>query len=127
MSKYSPARVDATAMVFTASAAITGGQLVTITGDRQVGPSGAGPDADSKVVGVALDDAAANAPVAVLTAGVHRHVPDGTVAPGDPVRAGSATEVTVWVSGTDSPACLLGIALGTDPEDATRVLWRWTR
>lgn len=42
------------AVTFTASAAITGGQLVEVTGSRTVGPAG---DGSAKVVGSAGNDA----------------------------------------------------------------------
>lgn len=58
------------AVTFTASAAVTGGQLVeSTTGDYQVGPAGA---TSLKVVGVAGHDAAINAKVVVHIGGVQK-------------------------------------------------------
>lgn len=86
VAKFDPGDV----LTLTASAAINGGQLVTITGDRRVGPAGAG----ATPFGVALRDAAAEAEVPVQRNGVFRLRAAVAVAAGALVMTAAAGEVT---------------------------------
>lgn len=92
MADVTPVFDPGDAITMTASAAVVGGQLVTLTGDRRVGPCGAGGTA----IGVALRDAAAEAETVVQRNGVHRLTAAAAIAAGDrliPAAAGQVTPV----------------------------------
>ena len=93
----------------TASANITGGQLVEVTGSGTVGPAGA---ASVKCVGVAAFDVASGSRVTVHAGGVQRIVAAaGGVTAGDVVAAGAAG--TVAPIGGGAFGTKIGIALTT--------------
>ncbi len=71
----------------TASAAVTGGRLVELTGNRTVGPAAA---ASEKVVGISLYDAAINEKVTIVSEGVWLIRCEATVVAGDYVQAAGA-------------------------------------
>ena len=73
-------------VTFTATTAISGGQLVEVTGTRSVGVAGA---ASAKVVGSAGNDAAIGDPVAVH---ISRCI--DTLVASAPIAAGAAVETT---------------------------------
>lgn len=102
MAEYLPIYKPGQAITLKASAAITGGQLVEVTGSGTVGPAGA---ASTKVAGVAAFDAAVNDEVTIYSGGVQHAVASGAVAAGDVVQAAAAGKVA---TGTTAP---LGIAL----------------
>lgn len=104
MAEYLPIYKPGQAITLRASAAITGGQLVEVSGSGTVGPAGA---ASVKVVGVAAFDAANGDAVTVYNAGVQHATASGAVTAGDVVQAGAAGTVA---SGTTAP---VGIALTT--------------
>lgn len=104
MPEYLPVFKPGQAITLKASATITGGQLVEVTGAGTVGPAGA---ASTKVVGVAAFDAATNDNVTIYSGGVQHATTAGTVTAGDVVQAGAAGTVA---SGTTAP---IGIALTT--------------
>lgn len=79
----------------TASAAITAGQIVELTGDNQVAPTGAVSD---KVAGVALMDAAVNDAVTVVTEGVVDVIAAGAIAAGGLVQAAAAGKVAAFTA-----------------------------
>lgn len=95
-----------------ASATIVGGQLLAASASGSVAPAGL---TSLAVVGVAGHDAASGAKVTVkplkkvhiTTAGA------GGVTFGNPLKSDAAGLVTLWVTGTDSAAAFLGIALET--------------
>jgi hypothetical protein len=97
----------------TASAAVTGGQVVIVTGIGTVGPSAA---ASGVVAGVAAHDAAINARVSVwpLPGLVHESItPAGTTA-GFSLSSSTAGGVDTGTLGTLAAAgTLLGTALNT--------------
>ncbi|HET6154353.1 MAG TPA: capsid cement protein [Marmoricola sp.] len=103
----------------TASAAVTGGQLVEVSGDNTVGPAGAG---SIKVVGQALHDAAITAPVTVYARGPIREatVSGAGVVAGVRLKAAAAGKVALFVDGTDAITQDIGIALAA-AADATIV------
>lgn len=128
MSDYTPVYTPGTAITCTASAAITGGQLVAVSGDGTVGPAAAG---SAKVVGVAGHDAAANARVTVHPRGmVHESTASGAITAGDQVGAAASGAVAsvAAASGTPDAAAvnaarsILGVAL-TTAADAALVRW----
>lgn len=93
-----------------ASAAITGGQLVEVTTAGAVGPAAAG---SAKVVGVAAFDAGNGGRVSVwpLVNIEHEVTSTGTVAVGDGIAAGASGVAVTAVIGTAAAAgTLLGIA-----------------
>lgn len=102
MAEYLPTFKPGQAVTLKASAAITGGQLVEVTGSGTVGPAGA---ASTKVVGVAAFDAAINDNVTIYSGGVQHATASGAVAAGDVVEAAANGQVA---TGTTAP---LGIAL----------------
>ncbi len=79
----------------TASAAVTAGQIVELTGDNQVAPTGAVSD---KVAGVALMDAAVNDAVTVVTGGVVEVTAAGAIAAGGLVQAAAAGKVAAFTA-----------------------------
>ena len=92
------------AVTFTASAAITGGQVVEVTGDRTVGPSTA---ASAKAVGTAAHDAASGAKVVVHLPGpVDTAVSAAAILAGAKVEAAAAGKIQTATTGY-----VLGIAL----------------
>lgn len=94
---------------YTASATVTGGQLLEVTGSGTVGPAGA---ASTKVVGVAAFDCASGERVTIHAGGVQRAVAAaGGVTAGDVVAAGAAG--TVAPIGGGAFATKIGIALTT--------------
>lgn len=108
MAEYTP--VMASNMVpwtLQASAAITGGRLVEVTGNGTVGPAGA---ASVKVVGVAAYDAASGGKVAVwpLAGVTHKVLGTGAIAAGDNLAAGAAGVVAAIGAGTFGQ--LVGVA-----------------
>lgn len=104
MGEYVPKFNPGQAVTFTASAAVVGGQLVEVTGDRRVAPATA---ASTKTAGVAGFDAKTGESVTVYSGGVQRLKAAGAVAAGDTVSA--AAEGAVAKDGT-AP---VGIALSS--------------
>ena len=105
-----------------ASATIVGGQFVGVSGVNTVGPAAAG---SLVVVGVAAHDAATGAKLAVFPLKmIHESVAGvGGITAGNPIKVGATADVAVlWVTGTDSAAAFLGIALNTAIATAT---FRW--
>lgn len=99
-------------LTFTASAAVTKGRLVEITGNRTVGPAAAG---SLKVAGVALKDAAINELVDVADVGVWPLTAGGAIAAGDRLQSGALGVVVVAaavdVAGSFDPRAIIGQAL----------------
>ena len=110
MADYVPLYLPGNAVNSTASATITGGQAVYVTGSGTVGPAGA---AGNIPVGVAAFDAASGAGVGYFARGtVHRLTASGTVTAGDVVEAAAAGAVATHTVGTND-ARVFGIALTT--------------
>lgn len=105
MADYTPVFNGLPPYTSTASATITGRQVLEVSGASTVGPAGAG---SVKVVGVALFDAAANALVTVSRGGVQELTASGTVTQGEQVEAGAAGTVRTLASGR-----AIGVALTT--------------
>ena len=110
MAEYLPLHDDGDAITRSASAAITGGQLVSVSGSGTVAPSGA---ADVPWLGVAAFDAASGADVTVFTGGVQRIVAGtGGVTAGQLVHAGASGTVVTHTNGTNDYE-VVGLALST--------------
>jgi hypothetical protein len=108
MAEYTPVITNGTApWTLQASAAVTGGRLVEVTGNGTVGPAGA---ASVKVLGVAASDAASGAKVQVwpLAGLTHKVLGTGAIAAGDNLAAGAAGVVAVIGAGTFGQ--LVGVA-----------------
>lgn len=93
MGDYTPPGVSPDTWTQTASAVITGGQLLIQTGDNTVGPATAG---SLKVVGVAAHDAPSGGRVTVYGLdSIHETVVDaaGDVLASNPVMAGAAGKI----------------------------------
>lgn len=106
MAEHTPKFNPGAELTFTASAAVTGGQLVAVTGARTVGPAGAGSAA---WVGVAGNDAAIGELVHVTSGNVHELTSSGAIAAGGTVVAGAAGVVTA--AAAETGLALVGIAL----------------
>jgi hypothetical protein len=121
---YTPVYVSGVRpMTKTASAAITGGQVVEVTTTGAVGPAGVG----AKGAGVAAHDAASGARVTVwpLANVEHEVLCTGTITVGDGVVAGAAGVITTAVIATAAAAgTLLGIATTTGTAVKVRFVGR---
>ena len=112
MADYLPKFKPGEAVTFTASADITGGRLVAVTGPRAVGPAAADSAA---VVGVAAFDVKAGESVTVYTraGGVQRLTASGAITAGAKVSSAAAGKIQT-VGATTNP---VGLALGTAAAD----------
>lgn len=110
MGDYTPVQPTGAIVTFTASADVTGGQLVEVTGDMEVGPAGAG---SIKVAGVASCDCPAGSELAVFTpaANVEEVEVAASVEAGDHLKAAAAGTVTEFTVGTDSEPARLGLCI----------------
>lgn len=111
MSDYVPLFMPGQAFTSQASAAITGGKAVKVSGDGTVATAVAAADL---IIGVASQDAAASGDkVGVFARGtVHRLTASGTVTAGDVVEAAAAGAVATHTQGTNDVR-VFGIALTT--------------
>jgi predicted RecA/RadA family phage recombinase len=109
MAEYLPLHDDGDAITRSASAAITAGQLVSVSGSGSVAPAAA---ADVPWLGVAAFDAASGANLTVFTSGVQRIVASGTVTAGQLVHAGASGTVVTHTNGT-TDYVVVGLALTT--------------
>lgn len=117
MGDYAPKFLYADQITGVASATITGGQVLVVSGDGTVGPAGDG--ADGTVVGVAAQDAAANTEVSYIPRGkVHETTTAGAVTAGALVSTGAAG--TVDDDGGSSPT--IGVFL-TSAGSGEKALW----
>jgi Uncharacterized conserved protein (DUF2190) len=131
MPDYMPVTLPGQVYTMTTSGAVTGGDLLIVSGSGTVAKAGA--DASPSYVGVALQDAASGAKVTVQTRGpIHSSLADGTVTAGDQVgttatanravktiaAAGAAYAQTAANAGR----AVLGVALTTASDNA---LVRW--
>lgn len=141
MADYVPVFLPGEAVTFMASAAVTAGQIMEVSGSGTVAPYVLAASPSIKVVGVAGHDCAANKPVTVYIRGcVHESVAQGTVTAGDQVSvpvtgdtAGAQVKtVTIDVTATPTQATIngainasravLGVALTTVTNPA-KVRW----
>ena len=115
MAEYLPLYKPGSSPVYTASATITAGQLLEVTGSGTVGPAGA---ASLKCVGVAAFDAVSGDRVTIHAGGVQKIVAAaGGITAGDVVAAGAAG--TVAPIGGGAFGTKIGIALTTAAAAAT--------
>lgn len=117
MAEYLPVKIPGQALVSTASATITAGQLVAVSGVSTVAAAGANA---VNWLGVAAFDAVSTDLVTVYCGGVQELVTTGTVTAGDLVVAAAAGTVsTLATVTTPTPAdvtntrAIVGVALTT--------------
>lgn len=106
MADYLPKFKPGQAVTFTASADVIGGRLVSVTGNRTVGPAGAD---SASVVGVAAVDTVAGEKVTVFTraGGVQQLVASAAIAAGAKVTSAAAGKIVTQGAGTNP----IGLAL----------------
>lgn len=110
MAEYLPLYKPGQALTRSASAAITAGQLVSVSGDGTVAPSAAG---DAPWLGVAAFDAASGADVTVFCGGTQRiKAGTGGLTAGNLVHAGATGTVVSHTNGTNDYE-IVGVALST--------------
>lgn len=128
MGAYEPKFLYGDQITGTASAAITGGNVLCVTGSGTVGPAGTATAA--KVVGVAANDAASAALVSYFPRGkVHVSTASGSITAGDQVVAGASGTVAAEAAASAAVAAdinnareILGVAL-TTAANAASVEW----
>lgn len=110
MTDYLPKFASGVALTLPASASVTGGRLVSITGSGTVGPSGA----DALVVGVAGFDSAIGADVTIYVGGVHRLPAAAAIAAGAKVISATGGKVATIGAGANPVGIALTAATNTD-------------
>jgi hypothetical protein len=111
---YTPVALPGGTWTFTASTALTGGDVVEVTGANAVGK--VSTLASTKVVGIAGHDAPNGAKVTItLTHAVHESVADGSITAGDQLTSSAAANRQVKAL---APAALNVDVTGT-PSEAT--------
>lgn len=104
MAEYLPVFKPGQSFTLKASATITGGQRVEVTGNGTVGPAGA---ASTKSIGHAAFDAANGENVTIFAGGVQHGTASGAVTAGDVVQCAAAGNIA---TGAVAP---VGVALST--------------
>lgn len=117
MAEYLPIRTPGDALVATASATITGGTLVAVSGSGTVATAGA---TALNWVGVAAFDAVANDSVTVYAGGVQELTASGAITAGDLVVSAASGQVSTLAAVTTPTAgdvtgtrAVVGVALTT--------------
>lgn len=123
MADYTPRFAPGEAITSQASATITGGNLLAVSGNGTVAPAGAHA---LNWVGVAAFDAASGDKVTIRTGGVQKLVASGTVTAGDIVEPAASGKVSTLAAVTTPTAAdvtntraRVGIALTTAADGAT--------
>lgn len=109
MAEYLPLHDEADSFTRVASAALTGGQLVRVSGSGTVGPVTA---ASADWLGVAAFDCNSGDQVTIYTGGVQRLAASGTVTAGQLVEGAAAGAVATHTNGANDINAV-GIALTT--------------
>jgi hypothetical protein len=117
MAEYLPIRTPGDAIVATASATITGGVLVAVSGNGTVATAGANA---ANWVGVAAFDVVSGDSLTVYSGGVQELTASGTVTAGDLVVAAASGQVSTLAAVTTPTAAdvtntraIVGVALTT--------------
>ena len=116
MPEFSPLFKPGAEFTRTTSAAVTGGQVLIVSGSNTVAPSSA---ASAAVLGVAAFDAASGEQVTVITNGVVHLGASGAISAGGSVAAG-ASGVVAAHSGTNY-STIVGVALADAANDKVLV------
>jgi hypothetical protein len=117
MAEYSPVFSNITAPItLQASANVTGGRCVEVTGNGTVGPAAA---ASVKAIGVAATDVLSGQKIQVwpFAGVVHEVTGAGAIAAGDNLASGAAGVVAPIAAGTFGQ--LVGVALAAAADGAT--------
>ncbi len=128
MGSYLPKHLPGDTITTRASAAVTGGQRVAVSGNGTVATATAATKA--KYVGVAAMDAAANADLTIYGRGaVHISLADGAITAGDQITSANAGKVSAAAAAATDTAgdinnarAVDGIAL-TTAADGAAVEW----
>jgi hypothetical protein len=117
MAEYLPIRTPGDALVSTASATITGGTIVAVSGNGTVATAGA---TALNWVGVAAFDAVSGDTVTVYTGGVQEVTASGAITAGDLVVTAASGQVSTLAAVTTPTAgdvtgtrAVVGVALTT--------------
>lgn len=103
MADYLPKFDEGDTVTISATATITGGQLVNVDGT-------VAGTASTTVAGVAGHDAVNGQTLTVWRVGLHFGTASGSIANGDSVCAAASGQVRTWVSGTDAVGSRIGRA-----------------
>jgi phosphotransferase system HPr-like phosphotransfer protein len=122
MAEYLPIRTPGDALVSTASASITGGTLVAVSGNGTVATAGANAQ---NWIGVAAFDAVSGDSVTVYASGVQELTASGAITAGDLVVAAASGKVSSLAAVTTPTAgdvngsrAIVGVALTTAADTA---------
>lgn len=116
MAEFSPLFKPGAEFTRTTSAAVTGGQVLIVSGSGTVAPAST---ASAAVVGVAANDAASGADVNVITTGVCNLGAAGAISAGASVASGTGGAVAAH-SGTNY-STIVGVALSDAANDKVLV------
>lgn len=116
MSGYSPKHTGPYTMI--ATAAVTGGRIVTSAGAQAAADS-------TTFIGVASKDAAIGEEFTVFSGFVQRLSAAGAIAKNALVKCAASGQITTFTDGTDAVTRRVGIALqaATNPGDVIAVHW----
>ncbi|MGQ9348941.1 capsid cement protein [Mycolicibacterium gilvum] len=106
MADYTPIFKPGVEVTLTASATITAGQALVVTGQQTVGPSSA---VSTAFVGIAATDAASGEKVVVIGPAVHELTSTGTVNDGDQITTAAGGAVAAAAAPTEGQ--VIGVAL----------------
>ena len=125
MADYVPIHNPGNEITQTASATVTGGQVLMNSGASTVAPASA---ATTKYVGVAAHDAANGAAVTVLAGPgmVHETTAQGAITAGDLVITGTVAGTVATAGATPAANTVIGIAI-TSAADTALCKWKATR
>lgn len=114
--EHTPAFKPGESITFRATAAVTGGKVVEVSGPYTVKHA---VDGSAKAIGVAAFDAAAGEDVTVLIGGVHPLTANGAVTAGDQLGAAANGDVKTVTTGV-----VLAVAMQTAATGApVEALW----
>lgn len=127
MADYIPIFIPGEAITLTASAAITGGQLLSVSGNGTVAPAAAGA---ASWIGVAAFDAASGTRVTVYPRGVvHESTADSAITAADQLQTGATGKVKTLAAAAAATTAditaaraVIGVAL-TTAADLAKVRW----
>jgi hypothetical protein len=124
VAEYTPNHLPGENVSYVAGGTITGGQCVILSATGRTVTASSGDTA--ACVGIAVHDAISGQAVTVARGGEQRPIVNAAVAAGALVKAAAAGRVITWVSGTDNPSLIVGVALATAAAsgDPLAVAWR---
>ena len=116
MAEFAPLFKPGAEFTRTTSAAVTGGQVLVVSGDNTVAKSSG---ASAAVVGVAAFDAGSGESVTVMTSGVFKLAAAGAISAGASVV--SAADGEVAALGDTNYSTVIGVALSAAADDEVLV------